>query len=58
MSVRVFIPEDLVVDEEIPEPRAGVQIPAMGVRLGSNPTVDGRDHSFHGVVEWSRSEEL
>lgn len=58
MSVRILIPDDVVVDDEIPEPQPGVEIPLMGVRLGWMWTVDGRDESFDGVVEWSRADDL
>lgn len=58
MSVRIFIPDDVIVDEEVPEPRAGAHIPAMGVRLGSGRSFDDLDDSLDGIVEWSRADEL
>ena len=56
--MRIHIPDDVVIDEEIPEPLPGVDIPLMGVRLGWIWTADGRAGSFDGVVEWSRADEL
>jgi hypothetical protein len=58
MSVRIFIPDDVVMDDEIPEPIVGVDIPEMGVRLARMWKPDGRDQSLEGVVEWSRVDEL
>jgi hypothetical protein len=58
VSVRIPIPDDVVIDDEIPDPLPGVHIPLMGVRLGWMWTVDGRDESYDGVVEWSRADEL
>jgi len=58
VSVRIHIPVDVVVDDEIREPLPGVDIPLMGVQLGWMWTADGRDESFEGVVEWSRVDDL
>lgn len=56
--MRIHIPDDVVVDDEIPEPLPGVDIPLMAVRLGWMWTADGRDEPYDGVVEWSRADEL
>lgn len=58
MSLRIFVPDDIVADNEIPRLVAGVEIPTMGVRLGWMWTHDGRYQSFDGVVEWSRVDPL
>ncbi|WP_431277993.1 hypothetical protein [Leifsonia poae] len=57
VSVRIFIPDDIVMDGDVPQPIAGVVIPEMGVRLGRMWTADGRDETFEGVVEWRRADE-
>ncbi|MGN6426821.1 MAG: hypothetical protein ACTHMF_08385 [Leifsonia sp.] len=58
MSVRIHIPDGVVIDDEIPHPLPGVDIPLMAVRLGCMWTADGRDESYDGIVEWSRTDEL
>jgi hypothetical protein len=56
--VRIHIPDDVVIDDEIPEPLPGVDIPLMAVRLGWTWAADGRDEAYDGVVEWSRADNL
>lgn len=56
--MRIHIPDDVVIDDEIPEPLPGVDIPLMAVRLGWMWTADGSDESYDGVVEWSRADDL
>lgn len=56
--MRIHVPDDVVIEVEIPEPLPGVDIPLMAVRLGRMWTVDGRDEPYDGVVEWSRVDEL
>lgn len=56
--MRIDIPDDVVIGDEIPEPLPGVVIPLMAVRLGWRWTADGRDEPYDGLVEWSRADEL
>ncbi|MEO7017690.1 MAG: hypothetical protein ABI130_03265 [Leifsonia sp.] len=55
--MRVFIPEDIVVDGDLPTPQPGVVLPLMAVRLHDG--LDRGDHTtIDGTITWARYDTL
>jgi hypothetical protein len=55
--MRVFIPEDIVVDDDLPTPQPGVVLPLMAVRLQDG--LDRGDHTtIDGTITWARYDTL